>query len=111
MHQNIIMLEKHCEEFISLYLPSLRAVLARKLVHEYGLSQTTVAERLGITQPAVSQYVKEKRGMNKLLRNALVKKKVDSLCKQIAQNKIGPDKLPKKSCQVCKVIQQVGIID
>jgi predicted transcriptional regulator len=42
-------------------LPAVRSILARKLSEEYGLNQEEIASLLDITQPAVSQYLNEKR--------------------------------------------------
>jgi predicted transcriptional regulator len=42
-------------------LPAVRSILARKLSEEYGLNQREIADLLDITQPAVSQYLNEKR--------------------------------------------------
>ncbi len=42
-------------------LPAVRSILARKLSEEYGLNQEEIASLLEITQPAVSQYLNEKR--------------------------------------------------
>lgn len=42
-------------------LPSLRRELAREL-KKLGKSQKAIAQLFGITEPAVSQYVHEKRG-------------------------------------------------
>ena len=43
-------------------LPAIRRELARSLINDYGLSQKKAANRLGITEAAISQYVKAKRG-------------------------------------------------
>ncbi len=42
-------------------LPSLRKELAKIFVKEYNLSQREVSDVLGITESAVSQYLKSKR--------------------------------------------------
>jgi predicted transcriptional regulator len=42
-------------------LPAVRSVMAERLKQEYGLKQHEVAEVLGVTQPAVSQYLNKKR--------------------------------------------------
>ncbi|MFB6100127.1 MAG: transcriptional regulator [Candidatus Nanohalobium sp.] len=42
-------------------LPAVRSVLARKLSEDYGLHQHEIADLLDVTQPAVSQYMNEKR--------------------------------------------------
>lgn len=42
-------------------LPAVRAAVAKRLM-ENGLSQKQVADRLGLSQPAISQYKRDLRG-------------------------------------------------
>ena len=50
-----------CETAVWQILPTIRSEVAKELTR-LGLSQMRISERLGITQPAVSQYVTSKRG-------------------------------------------------
>lgn len=43
-------------------IPALRRELAKVLVKEHNLTQKKVADILGVTEAAVSQYMKSKRG-------------------------------------------------
>ena len=43
-------------------MPAARALIAKRLITSYGYSQKSAAEKLGITQPAVSQYKRDLRG-------------------------------------------------
>jgi len=43
-------------------IPALRRELAKILISDFGMSQKKVSETLGITESAVSQYLKSKRG-------------------------------------------------
>lgn len=43
-------------------LPAIRAILAEILVKHYGCTQTEAAKLLGVTQPAISNYLLSKRG-------------------------------------------------
>ncbi len=43
-------------------IPAIRKELAKVFIKEYHLKQKQVAEVLGITEAAVSQYLKSKRG-------------------------------------------------
>ncbi|WP_415282367.1 transcriptional regulator [Candidatus Nitrososphaera sp. FF02] len=43
-------------------IPAVRAVLAKKLIKEYSLREEDIAKVLGITQAAVSNYVRGTRG-------------------------------------------------
>ncbi|MCP8316219.1 MAG: helix-turn-helix domain-containing protein [archaeon] len=44
-------------------IPTLRAMIARRLIEDYGLTQEEVAKKLEITQAAVSYYIKGKRAI------------------------------------------------
>lgn len=46
-----------CEVVVRQLLPVLRALVARELMESYGWTQSRIAERLGVTQPAVSGYL------------------------------------------------------
>ncbi len=49
-----------CEEIVWDVLPSIRAAIAEELIKR-GISQKDVSRMLGITPPAVSQYVSKGR--------------------------------------------------
>ncbi|NWG09114.1 MAG: helix-turn-helix domain-containing protein [Nitrososphaerales archaeon] len=44
-------------------IPTIRSMIAKKLVEDYNLTQEEVAKRLDITQAAVSYYIKGKRAV------------------------------------------------
>ncbi|MBI4895550.1 MAG: helix-turn-helix domain-containing protein [Candidatus Aenigmarchaeota archaeon] len=87
-----------CEQAVSLF-PTIRAAIARKLINENGVSQAKVAEALGITQAAVSQYMKSVRG-KQLLQNPEIDEKISAICREFIENKKYPD-LSKEFCK-CK---------
>ena len=43
-------------------IPAIRALVVRRLVEEHGMTQQEAAKLLGVTQPAVSKYLHQKRG-------------------------------------------------
>jgi len=49
-------------------LPAFRSLVAKELIKKYYFSQTIAAEKLGITQAAISQYVCSKRGAKEVRR-------------------------------------------
>ena len=57
--------EMRCEFFVNEILPGIRAVLAKNLMEKKKMSQKAVAEIIGTTQPAISQYCRELRGHRK----------------------------------------------
>ncbi|MGA3404910.1 MAG: helix-turn-helix domain-containing protein [Candidatus Bathyarchaeia archaeon] len=43
-------------------IPAIRALIVKRLVEEYDMTQQEAAKLLGVTQPAVSKYLHHKRG-------------------------------------------------
>jgi len=43
-------------------IPAIRALIVKRLVEEHGMTQQEAAKHLGVTQPAVSKYLHQKRG-------------------------------------------------
>lgn len=88
------MMRAPCEERYRKILPFIRSELARVLVIEYHLSQRDVAKILGVTEAAVSQYLKGKRGK---YRDSHVEKAVRKVAERIVKRK---ETLP--FCILCK---------
>jgi predicted transcriptional regulator len=87
-----------CEEIVWDVLPSIRAAIAEELVRR-GLSQKEVSRLLGITPPAVSQYVSKKRGYSIEFKEE-VKADISKLADDLIQNRIID--LTERICQICK---------
>ena len=94
-----------CELIVWYVIPTIRAELAKELI-KLGLSQKEVSEKLGITQSAVSQYVKDKRGKG-IPVNKQVRKAIKVLAKDIADGNAGRDVIPG-ICAVCAIVKQSG---
>lgn len=100
-----------CEVAVKCVLPSIRALVAKKLTQEYGLKQRETGNLLGITQAAVSQYLRKARGTTLDLEengeiNNLVKKIVYMLCEKSISSK----ELTLKICSVCEAIRKMGLM-
>jgi uncharacterized protein len=87
-----------CEEVIWDVLPSIRAAVAAELVKR-GLSQKEVSKMLGITPPAVSQYVSKKRGYNIVFDEA-TSHAIATLADDLISNNV--DDLVVRICQICR---------
>ena len=70
-------------EAIAALVPSVRAEIARELVYGYKLSQQEVSGLLGVSQPAVSQYVRRLRGA--AYSDDFVKKEVTVICSKLVR--------------------------
>ena len=52
----------YCEVVVGEILPALRALITYDLIQNSGMTQAQIAKKLGLTQPAISQYGKYLRG-------------------------------------------------
>ncbi len=91
-----------CEEIVWDVLPSIRAAIAEELVKR-GISQKEVSRMLGITPPAVSQYVSKKRGYNIEFRED-IRAAIERLADDLIQKRV--DNLVERICEVCRMLQQ-----
>ncbi len=94
-----------CEIVVQKVLPAIRSELARIMLEE-GLPQQQVANRLGLTKAAVSQYVSAKRGGD-ISFPTDIEEKINELAKSLAGNLSANDAVTNL-CAVCKGIQSSG---
>jgi predicted transcriptional regulator len=92
-----------CELVVWYVLPSIRSELAKELV-KLGLSQKEVSERLGITQAAVSQYLKEKRGKDRKFK-VDVKEEIREFAKDAARDDTFSN-FTLRICEVCTMVKK-----
>ena len=90
-----------CEEIVWDVLPSIRAAIAEELIKR-GVSQKDVSRMLGITPPAVSQYVSKKRGYNIEFRED-IREAIGKLAEDLIQGEV--DDLVKRICAICRMLQ------
>ncbi len=96
-----------CEIIVWYLLPSIRGELAKELSRS-GLRQKDIASRLGITQPAVSQYLKDKRGQElKLSKEALTK--VHALAKKMV-DKVDESIVRTEVCAICAIAKEGNLL-
>jgi len=71
-------------------IPAIRAMVVRRLVDEHGMTQQQAAHLLGITQPAVSKYLHNKRGIAiRLQGNRKVEHEAKRIAALVASGKAG----------------------
>ncbi len=102
-----------CETIVSAVLPSIRSLIARELIENHSLTQKEVAELLGTTQSAISQYLKQKRGDQ--LTDALsslpdIKNAINELVVEITSEKEQRKDTVKTICSICMSLRDDGTI-
>ena len=67
-------------------IPALRAILAKKLMEKYNIQEEDISKMLGVTQAAVSNYIRGTRGDPELITKLLSIKEVSEMIDEIASN-------------------------
>ncbi|MFO7793313.1 MAG: hypothetical protein R6W73_10120 [Candidatus Saliniplasma sp.] len=95
-----------CEEFVVEYLPAVKATIVKKLYNEHEMSQVSISQILGITQPAVSQYLSGARGEYPL--DDDVKRTTDEIADEIYESYQDDDltmrDIDELLCKICRKI-------
>ena len=66
-------------------IPALRRELAKSMVEDYKVMQNKVAEHMGITEAAVSQYLNSKRAKEVVFTNAVLDE-IQKSAKKVMEN-------------------------
>ena len=107
----MILMKSPCEVVAKYVLPVFRAMVAKKLMDDYNLSQNEVAKKLGITQAAVSHYINSKRGsmmMSEMEKIPGVNKTVDNVVRNMVE-KDDPDEMILAFCRLCSLVKSSQI--
>ena len=67
-------------------IPALRAILAKDLAKTHNIREDEISRLLGVTQAAVSNYIRGIRGDPKLIEKLLEEKQVASMITDIGDN-------------------------
>ena len=95
-------------------IPAVRAILAKKLIREYSLKEEDIAKVLGITQAAVSNYVRGTRGdmelISKLECVREVMRMIDDIARDLSTNKAYTPSTLAKFIGLCNYMRYTLII-
>ena len=100
-----------CEIVVWYVLPMIRREVSKELVYTHGMTQAEVARRFGVTDAAISQYLKKKRGGNSLVDdNPLYPEFQEEV--RISAAKIAEDKsdFATEMCRLCCVVKKTGLL-
>ena len=67
-------------------IPALRAILAKQLAKKHLIHEDQISKMLGVTQAAVSNYIRGTRGDPKLIEKLLAEKQVSEMIHDISDN-------------------------
>ena len=67
-------------------IPALRAILAKKLAEDHNIREDEISKMLGVTQAAVSNYIRGTRGDPSLIAKLLAEKQVATMIDELSDN-------------------------
>ena len=98
-----------CEIVAKYALPTVRSMVAKKLVEEYGFSQVTTAEKLGTTQATISHYINSKRG-NKMVEHfesiPMFQSFINKMVEEIKNNEGSSIDVIPMFCKLCELLDK-----
>ncbi|MGB9168082.1 MAG: helix-turn-helix domain-containing protein [Nitrososphaeraceae archaeon] len=95
-------------------IPAIRAILAKKLITEYKMKEEVVAKVLGVTQAAISNYIRGTRGdlelIDKLSSIPEIMRKVDDIAQDLVSNRAYTPGTMAKFVELCNFMRYSFII-
>lgn len=67
-------------------IPALRAILAKKLAEDHSIREDEISKMLGVTQAAISNYIRGTRGDPKLIEKLLKEEQVAKMIDELGDN-------------------------
>lgn len=105
-------MKPYCVLVVKHVLPALRAKVATELI-DRGYKVSDVANMMGLTQAAVSQYIYSKRGQKgiKIIEKS---KRAQNVIKELVENlaarKVSIEDEVDYLCRICMILREEGLI-
>ena len=67
-------------------IPALRAILAKKLAEDHNIREDVISKMLGVTQAAISNYIRGTRGDPSLTAKLIAEKQVATMIDELSDS-------------------------
>ena len=95
---------------VRVVLPSLRALVARELT-SHSLRQEDIASALGVTQSAISQYVRSLRGHTLSLGDVDdIRVIVQGIARGIVNGDMSAAYINREYCRACRIVRESRLL-
>ncbi len=95
-------------------IPALRAILAKKLAEEHKIREDEISKMLGVTQAAISNYIRGTRGdpklIEKLVSDKQVSEMISELCERLSSDMAYTPSSLAKFISLCNYIKSSLLI-
>ena len=97
-----------CEMVVWYVIPAIRSELAKDLL-ALGMKQKKISELMDITQPAISQYITDKRGSG-IKFNDDINEMINDFAKELYEEKADKFDIIPRTCKICKKIKAEDVL-
>jgi len=88
-------------------IPAIRALIVKRLVEEHGMTQQEAAKLLGVTQPAVSKYLHQKRGAAIRLNGIVeIDRATNEIANMVSSKKVKPLDVMSRIEAACEFVRK-----
>src|SRR5271157_6070520 len=88
-------------------IPAIRALIVKRLVEEHDMTQQEAAKLLGVTQPAVSKYLHQKRGAAiRLTGIKEIDRATGDIADMVSSRKVKPIEVMSKIESACDYVRK-----
>ena len=97
-----------CEIIVWNIVPIIRKEFAKNLIENHGLNQRKVADKLGITESAVSRYMSGKRGILEITDDEILEEI------KLSANKIATENgstVIEETCRICRLLKSKEFVE
>ena len=95
-------------------IPALRAIIAKTLAEKHEIREENISKMLGVTQAAISNYIRGTRGdpelIKKLLSEKQVSEMIDDICDNLSSDKAYTPSSLSKFIGLCNYIKSSLLI-
>lgn len=102
-----------CIVVVQHVLPAIRVLIAKELIEKHGLKRVRVAEKMGITPAAVTQYLKEVRGERAVKMVESSDKAIEVVSKiadGLAKDEASVYDVLENICRACQIMMSDGLL-
>lgn len=97
-----------CEIIVWNVVPIIRKEFAKQLVDKHGLNQRETADKLGITEAAVSRYISGKRGALEITNDKILSE-IKTSTSRIFEN--NGSTVIEETCRICRLLKASEYIE
>ncbi len=98
------------EVIVEELLPAIRSIAASKLSEDYGYKQREIADKLDVTQPAVSQYLTNNRADQTIVEKLEEDPQTQVLIEDVVDKAVNDENYSTEMYQLISTIRDKGLI-